>query len=200
MFERFTGEARRIVELAQHEATALRHNYIGTEHILLGVLAEGQGPGARALVRLGFDRESARAAVAKSIGFGIPSQPDADALGTIGIDLSEVRRKVEEAFGPGALERPVATERRRRRTRRTCRHSQPPGHRPFTPRAKKVLELALREALTLGHRHIDGGHVVLGILSEGGGIAVRLLEEAGVEMAAARATVLEEFDRDVPKS
>lgn len=196
MFERFTGEARRVVELAQHEATALRHNYIGTEHILLGVIAEGHGAGARALARLGFDRDSARAAVTRLLGVGIPGQPDAEALGTIGIDLSEVRRKVEETFGPGALERPVTTRRRRRLRRRACGEPSRPGHRPFTPRAKKVLELALREALSLNHRHIAGGHVVLGILSEGEGLAVRLLEGAGVDVATARSKILEELDRN----
>ncbi len=196
MFERFTGEARRIVELAQDESAALKHNYIGTEHILLGVLAEGRGPGARALAGLGLDRESARAAVTRLLGNGMPSQPDAEALGTIGIDLTEVRKKVEQAFGPGALERPVTTRRRSRgRGRRACREPGRPGFRPFTPRAKKVLELALKEALSLNHRHINGGHVVLGILAEGQGVAVRLSQETGIDTTAARMKVLEELNR-----
>ena len=127
MFERFTDRARRVVVLAQEEARLLNHNYIGTEHILLGLIHEGEGVAAKALESLG-------------------------------ISLEAVRSQVEEIIGQGG--------------------SSPSGHIPFTPRAKKVLELSLREALQLGHNYIGTEHILLGLIREGEGVAAQVLVEA----------------------
>jgi ATP-dependent Clp protease ATP-binding subunit ClpA len=139
MFERFTDRARRVVVLAQEEARLLRHNYIGTEHLLLGILAEGDGTAYRALHELGLTLE----------------------LG---------RQQVEAIIGTGkkALS----------------------GHIPFTPRAKKVLELSLREALKLGHNYIGTEHILLGILREGEGVAAQVLAGLGDDLPAVRAHVV----------
>lgn len=169
MFERFTQSARTAVVRAQSEARDLRHGHIGTEHLLLGVLAEGHGVGARVLAELGLDLGEVRRAVARGSAAG----PDAEALETLGIDLDAVRRKVEETFGPGALERSGS---RRRRS----------NHIPFTRNAKKALELALRESLRLKSRTIGTEHVLLGLLREGG-LAARLLSERGVDRTAVEA-------------
>lgn len=118
-----------------------------------------------------------------------PVQPDPDALEAIGIDLNEVRRSVEQTFGPGALERTRAARRRARRSRRQRRHI------PFTPRAKKVLELSLRVALNMGHRHIGGEHLLLGMSMEPHSTGARLLERAGVDLAVTRRRVLTELAR-----
>jgi ATP-dependent Clp protease ATP-binding subunit ClpC len=140
MFERFTDRARRVVVLAQDEARRLDHDYIGTEHLLLGLLHEGQGVAAQAL----------------------------DGLG---VDLAEVRRRVEEIIGRG-------------------QHA-PSGHIPFTPRAKKVLELSLREALDLGHDYIGTEHILLGIVREGQGVAAQVLAGMGAGEDEIRAKVSE---------
>src|SRR5437660_4495374 len=124
MFERFTDRARRVVLLAQEEARTLNHNYIGTEHILLGLIREGEGVAAKALESLG-------------------------------ISLEAVRQQVEEIIGQG--------------------QQAPSGHLPLTPRAKKVLELALREALSLGHNYIGTEHILLGLVRENEGVAARIL-------------------------
>jgi len=136
VFERFTDRARRVVVLAQEEARLLNHSYIGTEHLLLGLLREGEGLAARA-------------------------------LGSQGVTLSAVREKVEEKVGPGA--------------------SSPGGHIPFTPRAKKVLELALRESLQLGHNYIGAEHILLGLIREGEGVAMQVL---GADPSRVREQVL----------
>ena len=128
MFERFTDRARRVVVLAQEEARLLNHNYIGTEHILLGLIHEGEGVAAKALESLG-------------------------------ISLEAVRSQVEEIIGQGS--------------------SSPSGHIPFTPRAKKVLELSLREALQLGHNYIGTEHILLGLIREGEGVAAQVLVKLG---------------------
>jgi ATP-dependent Clp protease ATP-binding subunit ClpA len=129
MFERFTGKARRAIVLAQEEAGALSHNYIGTEHILLGLLHEAEGIGSRALIQFGLTLEGTRAEVTSIVGAG--KQP-----------------------APGK-------------------------HIPFTPRAKKVLELALREALSLHHNYIGTEHLVLGLIREGDGVAAQVLRKHG---------------------
>src|ERR1700724_678636 len=129
MFERFTDRARRVVVLAQEEARMLNHNYIGTEHILLGLIHEGEGVAAKALESLG-------------------------------ISLEAVRAQVEEIIGHGG--------------------QAPSGHIPFTPRAKKVLELSLREALQLGHNYIGTEHILLGLIREGQGPAIEVLDRLGV--------------------
>jgi ATP-dependent Clp protease ATP-binding subunit ClpC len=139
MFERFTERARRVVALAQDEATLLSHNYVGTEHLLLGLLHEGHGIAARAL-------ESA------------------------GISLDVVRQQVEEIIGRG--------------------RQAPEGHIPFTPRAKNVLELSLREALLLGHTYIGTEHILLGLIREGDGVAAQVLVSLGLDLNHARQRVI----------
>ncbi len=140
MFERFTDRARRVVVLAQEEARLLNHNYIGTEHILLGLIHEGEGVAAKALESLG-------------------------------ISLEAVRAQVEEIIGQGG--------------------SSPSGHIPFTPRAKKVLELSLREALQLGHNYIGTEHILLGLIREGEGVAAQVLQKLGADLSRVRQQVIQ---------
>ena len=168
MFERFTREAREVVVAAQEEARRLRHGRIGTEHLLLGLLAGPATTSARTLGRHGITRDGVVASVRTLVGDDL----DADALTTLGIDLDAVRERVEEAFGPGALDRRPG--------------DRSPGHLPFTPRARKVLELSLREALTLRSRSIADGHVLLGLLREGEGLAMKVLHDRGVDLPALR--------------
>src|SRR6516225_2083638 len=140
MFERFTDRARRVVVLAQEEARMLNHNYIGTEHILLGLIHEGEGVAAKALESLG-------------------------------ISLDAVRQQVEEIIGQG---------------------QQPPsGHIPFTPRAKKVLELARREMSQLGHNYIGTEHILLGLIREGDGVAAQVLVTLGADLNRVRQQVIQ---------
>jgi ATP-dependent Clp protease ATP-binding subunit ClpA len=175
MFERFTHEARAIVTRAQAEASALGHDNIGTEHLLLALAAEwGDAPRM-----LGVDREALRREVV-AMGREDPGRLDADALATIGIDLDEVRRRVEASFGPGALGR----------RHRTCARGRVLDHRPFTPRATKALELSLREALALGHRHIGAGHAALGVVRDRDSGAARALERCGTHPDRVRTAVL----------
>ena len=140
MFERFTDRARRVVVLAQEEARMLNHNYIGTEHILLGLIHEGEGVAAKALESLG-------------------------------ISLEGVRAQVEEIIGQG--------------------QQAPSGHIPFTPRAKKVLELSLREALQLGHNYIGTEHILLGLIREGEGVAAQVLVKLGADLNRVRQSVIQ---------
>ena len=140
MFERFTDRARRVVVLAQEEARMLNHNYIGTEHILLGLIHEGEGVAAKGLEALG-------------------------------ISLEAVRAQVEEIIGQG--------------------QQAPSGHIPFTPRAKKVLELSLREALQLGHNYIGTEHILLGLIREGEGVAAQVLVKLGADLNRVRQQVIQ---------
>jgi hypothetical protein len=140
MFERFTDRARRVLVLAQEEARLLNHSFIGTEHILLGLIHEGEGVAAKALESLG-------------------------------ISLEAVREKVEETSGPAG--------------------SAPTGSPPFTPRAKKVLELSLREALQLGHNYIGTEHMLLGLVREGEGVAAQVLISLGADLARVRQQVIQ---------
>ena len=140
MFERFTDRARRVVVLAQDEARLLDHNHIGTEHLLLGLVHEGEGVAAKALESLG-------------------------------ISLEGVRQQVEEIIGQG--------------------QQAPSGHIPFTPRAKKVLELSLREALQLGHNYIGTEHILLGLIREGDGVGARVLADQGADLGRVRQQVVE---------
>jgi ATP-dependent Clp protease ATP-binding subunit ClpC len=140
MFERFTDRARRVVVLAQEEARMLNHNYIGTEHILLGLIKEGEGVAAKGLEALG-------------------------------ISLDGVRSQVEEIIGQG--------------------QQAPSGHIPFTPRAKKVLELSLREALQLGHNYIGTEHILLGLIREGDGVAAQVLVKLGADLNRVRQQVIQ---------
>jgi len=140
MFERFTDRARRVVVLAQEEARMLNHNYIGTEHILLGLIHEGEGVAAKALESLG-------------------------------ISLDAVREQVQEIIGQG--------------------QQSPTGHIPFTPRAKKVLELSLREGLQLGHNYIGTEHILLGLIREGEGVAAQVLVKLGADLNRVRQQVIQ---------
>ena len=140
MFERFTDRARRVVVLAQDEARGLKHNYIGTEHLLLGLISEGEGVAAKALETMEIKGEAVRASVIEIIGEG---------------------------------EKPVE------------------GHIPFTPRAKRVFELSLREALQLGHNYIGTEHLLLGLLKEGEGVAAQVLTKRGADLAQVRQTVIQ---------
>jgi ATP-dependent Clp protease ATP-binding subunit ClpA len=140
VFEQFTDRARRVIVLAQEEARLLNHNYIGTEHLLLGLIHEGEGVAAKALELLG-------------------------------IRLEAVRAQVEQIIGQG-------------------QHA-PSGHIPFTPRAKTVLELSLREALQLGHNYIGTEHILLGLIREGQGVAAQVLVNLGADLPRARQQVLQ---------
>jgi ATP-dependent Clp protease ATP-binding subunit ClpA len=199
MFERFTDQARSVVKGAQEEARGLSHRYVGTEHILLALLAESSGMAATVLRDAGVFPEQVRADVEAAIGprRGRLGPTDAEALRAIGIDLDAVREKVEETFGEGALEPPPSTPPQRRGLfRRAAPGPEPvPGHIPFTPRAKKVLELSLREALRLKHKHIGPEHILLGLLREGEGLAAMVLTDAGVSLDDLRTHVLDAMDR-----
>jgi len=140
VFQKFTDRARRVVVRAQEEARALNHDFISTEHILLGLVGEGQGVAAKALESLG-------------------------------ISLETVRQRVEDVVPPGQYSRP--------------------GHIPFTPRAKKVLELSLSEAKLLGHRYVGTEHLLLGLLREGEGVAAQILAALGADLDGVRERVIQ---------
>jgi ATP-dependent Clp protease ATP-binding subunit ClpA len=181
MFERFTESARGAVLGAQAHARALDHHWIGTEHLLLGLLDDADGRAAK-LLRDRFEVDPAWVAreVERIVGRGEPGL-DPEALATLGIDLDAVRERVERTFGAGALSG-------RKRGRRPAS-----GRIPFTPRAKKVLELSLREAVAMGDDFIGSEHVLLGLTREGNGVAARILHERGVDRGAVRAAL--EHDR-----
>ena len=192
MFERFTHAARQVVVRAQEEARDLQQSPIGTQHVLLALLADPAGPvaAAPALTAKGVDARFIRAEVIRLVGPGTaPSDPlpdadaeDAAALKAIGIDLDAIRRAIEENFGPGALRLPRTTAPKRRGLlRRNRDRTSTSGHIPFSPRSKKTLELSLREAIRLKHNVIAPEHIMLGILREGQGLAMQILVEAGVE-------------------
>lgn len=170
MFERFTQAARQSVVLAQEEARQMRNEHIGAEHLLLGLLIQ-HGPAAQSLAAAGLDVEGLRARVAAATHGDVL---DSEALASLGIDLDAVRRSTEAAFGPGALDRGRARVR---------------GHIPFTPEAKKSLELALREALKLKHGYISTGHILLGVLRAGDNTAMRVLEKADINVNGLREDV-----------
>jgi ATP-dependent Clp protease ATP-binding subunit ClpA len=172
MFERFTEEARQVVVSSQDEARRLHHHFIGTEHLLLGLLDQEGSATAAVLARHGLTRTAAVAAIQRFSGH---EQLDAAALGTVGIDLDAVRDSVEAAFGPGALDTPSPDKGR-----------EVTGHIPFTRRAKKVLELSLREAVVLRSGSIADGHLVLGLLREGEGLAAKVLADRGIDFDVLR--------------
>jgi ATP-dependent Clp protease ATP-binding subunit ClpA len=185
VFERFTDRARAVLAVAQAEANAMDHNFLGTEHLLLGLL-QGEGVAARILQAEGLDLVEVRSAVRDRIGPG-PHRvvDDAEALASIGIDLDQVRTAVEDSFGEGALERPIGPNRRKK---------LPWSGPTFAPRAKKVLELSLREALTLKHSYIGTEHLLLAIVREGEGVAAQLLAER-TDPSTLRDKVLDELRR-----
>jgi ATP-dependent Clp protease ATP-binding subunit ClpA len=182
VFERFTDRARNVVVLAQEEARSLGHRYVGTEHLLLALVREGDGVAARVLTAAGASLDDMRSDVLRIVGEGGPvtdlvGPADADALRAIGIDVDSIRDRIEESFGPGALESASRSRRRRRRRRGgECGARWPiGGHIPFSPRSKKVLELSLREAIRLRHNYIGTEHILLGLLREGEGVAAMVL-------------------------
>ncbi|GAA3334979.1 hypothetical protein GCM10020358_01440 [Amorphoplanes nipponensis] len=192
MFERFTHAARDAVVRAREEARALRQSPIGTQHVLIALLADPAGPiaTAPAISSRKVDARFVRAEVERRVGPGpepvVPGDSteaqDAAALKAIGIDLDAVRRAIEENFGPGALQLPLAAAPKRRGLLRRSRpRARTSGHIPFSPRSKKVLELSLREAIRLKHNYIAPEHLMLGILREGQGMAVQILTAAGVD-------------------
>lgn len=189
MFERFTHRARQVLVHAQEEARLLGHDFLGTEHILLGILAEGRGVAARVLSAQGLTSDAARKAVEAAIGSGplLAATSDADALAAFGIDLDGVRANAAEAFGPGALEHEMA--------RRSLAGKRRAGAPPFTPRAKKTLELSLRQALELGHNYIGTEHLLLGLVHEGKGVAYRVLDELAGPASALPEKVIAEVAR-----
>jgi ATP-dependent Clp protease ATP-binding subunit ClpA len=168
MFERFTTAARSVVEHAQEEGRRLHAGRIGTEHLLLALLTQHGTTSAAVLGRHGLTHD----AVARSVRSYVGSEGlDADALSSVGIDLDAVRESVEATFGPGSLDAGRPTSR---------------GHIPFSPRAKKVLELSLREAIALKQKTITDVHITLGLLREGEGLAMKVLADLGVDTGALR--------------
>jgi ATP-dependent Clp protease ATP-binding subunit ClpA len=184
MLERFTTHARSVVVLARTEAHALGSDAVGTEHVLLGVLGEPDSAGGRALSALGLTSDDIRGELRRGVddGPGLTSR-DAEALQSLGIDLDEVRRTVEDAFGPGALDRGAG----RGRTRRAG------GHTPFTPGSKKTLELAVREAINLRSRSIGTEHILLGLVRDDRNAASRILRAKGVRREDVRSAVMREI-------
>ena len=207
MFERFTGEARDVVIRARAEAEDLGHAPIGTQHLLLALVSDERGAVAAALRAARVDEKYVREAVVRRAGSPpaeVDPLPDADgedaaALRLIGIDLEAVRRAIEENFGPGALRLPPASATRRRGVLGRLGRAKPGtewrgGHRPFSPRSKKILELSLREAVRLKHDRIAPQHIMLGILREGEGMAARILADAGVDRGALRDALTRSLD------
>jgi ATP-dependent Clp protease ATP-binding subunit ClpA len=167
MFERFTTEARQVVVQAQTEAREIPHGCVGTEHLLMALAGQPSATGA-VLTGHGLTRDAVADAVRRELS---GQDLDADALTALGIDLDAVRERVEAVFGEGALDS----------GRRT-----PAGRLPFSPRAKKVLELALREAIALKSKSISDGHLALGLLREGEGLAMKVIHDRGVDPATLR--------------
>lgn len=189
MFERFTTEARQVVVDAQREARDLGHTWIGTEHLLLAVLSQESSPVQATLAELGVTHADVRHHVVDERSG--PSG-DEEALRDLGIDLDEVRRRVEASFGPGALD----DQGRRQGSRWFERRRQCAGgrHIPFTRRAKMSLELALREALDLSSKEITSAHLVLGTM-RAGGLAARAVAARGVTPEEVRRAVLDRLNR-----
>jgi ATP-dependent Clp protease ATP-binding subunit ClpA len=194
MFERFTEPARHVVRQSQQEAADLGHRYLGTEHLLLGLLDPDSGTTADILGAAGLTRDGVRAEVARLVG-PTGSRPlgeaDAQALQAIGIDLDAVRAKVEANFGPGALEPPEQDP----PAKRSRLRGWPNTGTPFTPRARKVLELSLREAIHRHDNHIGSEHLLLGLIREGDGLAAKVLTEAGVDLPDLRRRTLAALDQ-----
>ena len=194
MFERFTDSARAAVVGAQTEARALGHGWIGTEHLLLAVLQDPDRPVARQLAGLGLTHDRLHAEVVTTLG---GHHDDGSALRDLGIDLDAVRARVEEQFGPGALDPEPALPRRglRGRLRRPRRARQDcGGHIPFSRSGKKALEMALRESVGLGSREILVEHLVLGLM-RAEGLATTLVTRLGVAPADVRREVLDGLGR-----
>jgi ATP-dependent Clp protease ATP-binding subunit ClpA len=176
VFERFHLDARRVIVTARREAARAGQGQIGCEHLLLGLLAE-PGPAATAMAEAGLELAAVRDRLPRR-GRSEPDPLDADALASVGIDLDQVRRAADAAFGPGALDRAGLARASR------------PGRMRFTADAKKALELALRAAARLRHREITGGHLLIGLIDQGHNGALDLLAASAVEATALRTDVL----------
>ena len=194
MFERFTHAAREVVVRAQNEARELGQAPVGTEHVLLALLADPGSSTSLALRQSQVDARYVRTELIRLVGKGPDGEvdpqadreaEDAAALKAIGIDLDAVRRAIEENFGPGSLRLPRDTTPKRKGL--LGRFYAGSGHTPFSSRAKKVLELSLREAIRLKHNFIAPEHILLGILREGNGLACQILAEANVDFDRLRA-------------
>jgi ATP-dependent Clp protease ATP-binding subunit ClpC len=177
VFERFTNRAKRVITLAQDEAIADDHGFIGTEHVLLGLVKVPESVASALLTEIGITpdqatEETARVQAAAGIG-GNADQTAKDALASIGIDVEQIRRRADETFGAGQFKYPRP---------------------PFSPRAKKVLELSMRESLALGHNYVGTEHLLLGLLAEGDGAAITVLTNLGVDVAGLRPVVLARMD------
>jgi ATP-dependent Clp protease ATP-binding subunit ClpA len=192
VFERFTADARQVVARAHEEALAFQHPSIGTEHLLLGVLAAGGAPATAVLVEHGITFDTARATLDRLVGPGGFCERDASALRTVGIDLDQVHRAAEATFGAGALDRPPMKQCRRRTLFRPRRLplAAAPDELPFTPRAKRALERARTEAERRRHGHLDLDHLLLGLLDPKDNMAVELIRHLGADPALVRAHVL----------
>lgn len=193
MFERFTVETRGIVIGARQLATELKHPFIGTEHLLLAMLSPDAGLASRVLTQAGLTAPGVRAEIQRHVGSGSPILDDGDAaaLQTIGIDLDAVLSRIEESFGPEALLPPPPEPRRGLLRRKSGRGSR------FSNRAKKVLELSLREAVRLKDNHIGSEHVLLGLIREGDGLAAKIITEAGISLEDLRRATLAAMPGDV---
>jgi ATP-dependent Clp protease ATP-binding subunit ClpA len=176
VFERFRQDARRVVVRARDEAARTGQDQIGCEHLLPGLLTE-PGPAAAAMTAAGLELTALRDRLPRT-SRPEPDPLDADALASVGIDLDQVRRAAEAAFGPGALDR--------------ARHgpARKPGRMPLTAEAKKALELALRAAVGLRHRELTSGHLLIGIIDQGHNGALDLLAASAIDAAGLRADVL----------
>ncbi len=191
MFEQFTDQARHLVVDAQRRARELEHGWIGTEHVLLALLADPHAPGAATLTRLGLTFDSCRDAVVSLAEPGAQlDEEDGAALRAVGIDLDEVRRRAEETFGEGALDGPGTVDDGGHRFSRRNRDRKPRGHIPFTKPAKKALESSLREALARDERRIGAEHITLGLLSSADERSARLFRRLNIEPQAVREHVL----------
>jgi Clp amino terminal domain, pathogenicity island component len=221
MFERFTGSARQVIVQAQAEARQLGHGFIGCEHLLLGVLAADE-PAAAVLREHGLTPERTRAELIRLMKVpaarpvDLLNVLDREALAAIGIDLDVVRSRIEATFGPDALARAVPGRRSRRRgglrsrLRRPARNARrrpavarngellevPParrGHIPFTPRAKKSLQLSLREAVGQGDNYIGVQHIALALLGVPNGAVAAILSALGLPAGSLRAAILDRY-------
>jgi ATP-dependent Clp protease ATP-binding subunit ClpA len=173
MFEKFTKWAKRAVSLSQDEAMALGHDHIGTEHVLLGLVGAEGGLAGEVLTQHGVSlsrarEETMRILVAAGVT-GTGGQAATDALASIGIDVEAIRRQADATFGPGRFQYPRP---------------------PFTPRGKKVLELSLRESVALEHSYIGTEHLLLGMLAEGEGVGIKVLQALDVNVAELRPEIL----------
>lgn len=197
MFERFTGEARDVVVRAQQEARSLGHGWIGAEHLFLSALTQPDAPGMAGVLRLGVTSESFRESVNDLIGSGTDElgPKEVEALETLGIDLDEVRERVEATFGPGALDRPGHARTRPTLWGRSKDPVRRGRHIPFTPRAKRALRRGLEEAVGREDRRIGVAHLVLGLLDPDGNVAVDALRQLGFAPADIRSAVLSELDQ-----